>query len=169
MKKRLLTLRNNWAVITEGKITNVSTGVDEDIEVRIQVQGGFVKSVFTQVVFLPGITVFFPFPQSVMFNMNTSFKTYLKQYFSCKAFPAASSLIYVIFLFFLLFFSNQPIPLSQCLSLYGVCWFPHTFPSPPYFGDFNQMCYLVNAQWILDEWMNEWMDEGILLFPESWQ
>lgn len=37
----------------------------------------------------------FLLPQSVMSNVSTSFKTYLKQYYPCKVFPAASSLTFV--------------------------------------------------------------------------
>ena len=37
MKKRLLNLRNSWAVITEGKATNASMGTDQGLEVWVWV------------------------------------------------------------------------------------------------------------------------------------
>ena len=130
MKKRLLNLRNSWAVITEGKATNASMGTDQGLEVWVWVVD---KSEATETrrlsqismslhrLFpLPEISAFSPLPQYVMFNINTSFKIYLKQHFPYKAFSAASSLICVLF-FLLLSISTQSTPPLWCLSLYCVC------------------------------------------------
>lgn len=53
----------------------------------------------------PEISDFSLFSESVMFNlhMHTSLRTYLSQYFLCKAFLTASSLIYVF-----------PLPFTFC-------------------------------------------------------
>lgn len=83
-------------------------------------------------------SLYFP---HLMFNVNTSFNTYLKQYFPYKVFPAAFSLIYVSSCSFYF-----PLATSPCLyhSAYHcilsvdflVCFLLQAASML-----FNQMCY----------------------------
>lgn len=84
--KRLLNLRNNWAVITDGKVAHIGTVMAQPVHGDMGggevggsgEQGGFLGSVsLHRLSHLPEISDFCLFSESVMFNLHvhTSFRT----------------------------------------------------------------------------------------------
>lgn len=102
----------------------------------VESKEAFLNLSFHRLFPLAEISVFSLLPQSVMVNLNTSYKTYLKQRFLWKAFPPGR---WMCFFFLLFSTNNRSLTLPQCSSLYLVCSLPPPFPSPTCSHNFNRM------------------------------
>ena len=100
--------------------------------------------------------------------ISTSFKNYLKQYYPCKAFSAASSLIDVSTSPFYLLVATSPYLCPSAYHRIGDIDFLVYF-SLQSASVILTKCAIVSMlnEWILDDWMNEWTNETLGRWRET--